>query len=127
VVHHRQLEMTEVFTFAVGVLLVSLPLVLVALAWKSLQWFQAVQVPWRKRVFDVALVGTALGYVWFWVVFLAFPHAFSFESFEKVGRISQKLAFVLLLLSLAGTGIARLFAAAAALGLAVLWLTIGFY
>ena len=119
--------MGEFFAIAGGLLLVSLPFVLVVLAWKSLRWFGVVQVPWRKRVFDVALIGTGFGYMWFWLVFLAFPHAFSFEIYEKVGRTSQRVALVFLVLSLAGTGFARLFAVAAAVGIAVLWVTIGFY
>jgi len=119
--------MGEPFAIVFGLLLVSLPFVLVVLAWKSLHWFQPAQVGWRKHVFAVALTGTAVSYVWFWLVFLAFPKTFSFETYEKVGRVSQGLALVFLVLSFAGTGFARLFSVAAAAGVAVLWVTVGFY
>ena len=119
--------MSEVFAIVFGSLLASLPFVLVVLAWRTLQRVQTVQAPWRKRVFAVALVGTALSYLWFWIAFLGLPRTLSFDMYEKIGRSSQTLALVFLVLAFAGTGLARLFGVAAALGVAVLWMTVGFY
>jgi hypothetical protein len=119
--------MGEVFRVVFGSLLVALPFVLVVLAWRSLHWAHPIQVPWRKRLFAVALVGTALSYLWFWLVFLALPRTLSFQMYENVGRSSQGLALAFLILAFAGVGLARLFAVAAALGVAVLWMTIGVY
>jgi len=111
----------------VGLVLLSLPAILLVLAWKSGKRRGAFQVALRERVFTAALIGTGLTYLWFWIAFLTLPHLISFGAYEKIGWISQSFSFVFLVLSLAGTGTARRLAVLAAAGVAMLWVSLGFW
>ena len=85
------------------------------------------QPTWRKRMFTVALIGDALGYVWFWVVLLVSPSFHTFEAYRVIGWTSELFAAVCLALSFAGTFPARLFAVLASAGVVVLWVSVGFW
>jgi hypothetical protein len=115
----------EVLFLVLGLLLVSLPLALVVFAWKSARLKGDAQLPWRIRLFSVALIGGALDYLWFWIAFLFLPSLVSFEAFRVIGWVSESLAVVCLALSFAGTGATRLFAVMASAGVAVLWVSVG--
>jgi hypothetical protein len=78
-------------------------------------------------MFAVALIGSTLGYVWFWIAFLFLPSLAPFELYRVIGWASESFAVVCLALSFAGTGSARLFAVLAATGVAVLWVSVGFW
>jgi len=117
----------EILLSVFGVLLVSLPFALVVLAWKSARRNGEAQLPWRRRLFSVALIGGALGYLWFWIAFLFLPSLVAFETYHVIGWVSESLAVVCLALSFAGTGAARLLAVMASAGIAVLWVSVGFW
>jgi hypothetical protein len=117
----------QILSLTFGLILVLLPLALVVLAWKSERQNVVAQVPWRKRVFAVALMGGAVGYAWFWIVFLFLPSRVPFELYRVIGWASESVAIACLALSFAGVGAARLFAVLASAGVAVLWVSVGFW
>ena len=117
----------QILSSMFGLMLVLLPLALVVLAWKSARRNAHAQVPWRKRMFAVALIGGALGYVWFWIAFLFLPSRVPFELYRVIGWASESFAVASLALSFAGIGAARLFAVLASAGVAVLWVSVGFW
>ena len=110
-----------------GLLIVSVPMVLVVHAWKSARRMGDTQPPWRRRLFSVALIGNFLGYLWFWVATLSLPTFVAYETYYVIGWVSESLAVVCLALSFAGAGAARLSAVMAAVGVAFLWASVGFW
>jgi hypothetical protein len=112
---------------AVGLVLLSLPLVLLLFAWRFAARRTGAQVAWRERVFAVALIGSGLSCLSFWIAVLILPHVASLEVYEKVGWTSESFSLIFLVCSLAGTGTARVLAALAAAGMAMLWVSVGFW
>ncbi len=117
----------EILSSILGQMIVSLPFILVVLAWRSARRKGAAQLPWRKRMFAVALIGAALGYVWFWLVFLFIVRVVPLELYWVIGWASESFALIFLALSFAGTGATRIFALLASAGIAVLWVSVGFW
>jgi len=111
----------------VGLVLMSLPFVLLVFAWRFAARRTGAQVSWRERVFAGALIGSGLSYLSFWVAVLVLPHVASSGVYEKVGWASEWSAVIFLVLSLVGTGAARVLAALAAAGIALLWVSVGFW
>jgi len=117
----------EVFSTIAGLILVSLPFVFVVLAWTSARRSGKFEVPWRKRLFTLSIIGGAAGYAWFWVAFLFLPSRLPFETYRAIGWVSGALAVTFTALSFAGTGAARIFAVLATAGVAILWVSVGFW
>ena len=117
----------EILFSVLGLLLASLPLVLVVFAWKLARRKGGAQLAWRRRLFSVALIGGALVYLWFWIAILFLPSHVSFEAYRVIGWVSGSFALVCLALSFAGTGAARLFAVTGSAGVALLWASVGFW
>ena len=112
---------------ALGLVLLSLPAIVLVLAWRFRKRHGDAPVAWRKQVFTGALIGSGVSFLWFWTAILVLPRYISSEAFERIGWISQSFCLVFLVLSLAGKREARVFAALAAMGVAMLWVSVGFW
>lgn len=117
----------EVIISIIGLMLFSLPLVLVVFAWNFARRSTHAQVAWRKLVFTAALIGSGLGWLWFLIAILVLTRITSSGTYEKIGWISESFSLFFIALSLTGTGVARFLAVLAAAGVALLWVSVGFW
>ena len=122
----------EVIQGILGLLLVLCPLAFAVGAW----WFLVRQpeptVRWRRVWSVIALVCTTVAYFWFWISFLFVPHALTsvgqdrglrlYNVIGKVGVIFTVFAFLLTLLA---KGMPRWLASISAVGVLLMWMSIG--
>lgn len=117
----------DYFFSIIGFLIAFLPIVLLFFAWRFAGRRTDTQAAWRKRAFTGALMGNGLAWLWFWAVFLILTRTMSSGAYERIGWVSESLSLVLIALSLTGAGVARLLAALAAAGVAMMWVSVGFW
>lgn len=122
--------------------MVSLPVVLVTLAWKSLKGNSIRSAKWRERLFRTGLVSILFNFALFWFTFLVVPGAVSsaVPTMVSTGPLDRWLSIYKifgwsgvvvsafsLFLAFTGLGKVRLYAVLAAVGVTLLWVSIGFY
>ena len=99
---------------------------------------------WRERSFKISLLAILLNFALFWFTFLASPSAVAvavaiptivstgpldrwISDYRVLGWSGLVVSAFSLLLAFTGLGRSRLFAVLAAVGVVLLWVSVGFY
>ena len=120
------------FTTLLGLGLMSLPLLFAALGWRAFRRESEPQANWRRRASLISLVGTTSSFVLFWTNMMIVRRGVgmsetSVRTYATLGWTGEVLSTIFLVCALMGSGNGRTYAAIAATGVLLLYVSIGFY
>jgi len=120
------------FATVLGLGLMSSPLLFAALAWRAFRRDLEPQAKWRRRAFLISLVGTTSSFVLFWMNIMIIPRGVvmseaSVRIYAVLGWTGEAISAIFVVCALMGSGNGRTYAAIAAAGVLLLYVSTGFY